>query len=112
MIEWCMEMGLTLHKHVSTMEPHPLRRLNQLLTLQDPESEIFIYTDGAYNADKAAPLIDKLMSTPTQLRHQYGKGQSGIYIEGTQRSGAKNQIAMKMTFHEVHALTQRHFYKS
>ena len=100
MIEWCMEMGLTLHKHTKMSESYPLRRLNQLLTLQAPDSQISIYTDGAYDADKEAPLIDKLMSTPTQLRHQHGIGQSGIYIEGIQQSGAINQIAMKLTFRE------------
>ncbi len=98
MIEWCMEMGLILHKHTPSAESYPLQRLNQLLTLQEPSSDICVYTHGAYDVEKEAPLIDKLMCTPAQLRNQHGVGQSGIYIEGTQMNGVKNHIAMKLTF--------------
>lgn len=74
MIEWCIEMGLALHRYNSTCISYPLLRLNQILALQDPTSEIHVYTDGAYDTEKNTPLLAKLMSTPTQLRKQYGWG--------------------------------------
>lgn len=92
-----MEMGLTLHQHTAATDTYPLLRLNQILTLQDPESEINIYSDGAYDTEKTATLVDKLTMTPTQIRHKYGVGKSGVYIE-TLANGIKNRIAMRMTF--------------
>lgn len=86
MIEWCMEMGLYLYKHKTTKKSFPLVRLNQILALQDPDTEIRVYTDGAYDTEANTPLLDKLMLTPTQIRENYGIGKSGVYIEGTLRN--------------------------
>lgn len=44
MIEWCMEMGLTLYKHIAAEDTYPLLSLNKFLKQQDPESDIHIHT--------------------------------------------------------------------
>ncbi len=72
----------------------PLIRLNQILSLQAPGSEIRLFSDGAYDCEKNTPLIDKFVTNPMQTQHQYGIGKTAIYIEGILANGVKNRIAL------------------
>jgi hypothetical protein len=69
-----------------------------MLSIYDPLAQIEIHTDGSLDLHHTTPLIDKLTLSPLQLRCQYGKGQSGIYLKGRLTNGNVGAIAIQLTY--------------
>jgi hypothetical protein len=42
------------------------------------------------------PLIEHLMLSPLQMQHRYGKGRTGIYINGSLLNGNTGQLAIQL----------------
>ena len=69
-----------------------------MLVTYDPLSQIEVHTDGSLDLHSSTPLINKLMLSPLQLRCQYGKGRSGIYLKGRLTNGNIGTMAVQLTY--------------